>query len=63
MEKKVILVDADRKHCSKLCVILGEGNYRTIPLHSIHLLKESLQERDYMAGNSSAQRGFARYGL
>lgn len=49
MEKKIILVDADRKHRCGLSRLLEEDSYRTVPLHSIHILEKSLRERDCLA--------------
>ena len=49
MEKKVILVDADRKHGSRFCKLLEEGGYRATPLDSIPSLERSLQDEHPLA--------------
>ena len=49
MQKKVVLVDANRVESSQICSYLLDGDYRGVSLDSIDLLAGTLQGRDCMA--------------
>ncbi len=44
MDTPIVVVDADKNQCEKLCALLRQENYRAIELHSLPNLKKILQE-------------------
>ena len=44
MDTPIVVVDADKSQCEKLCALLRQENYRAIELHSLPNLKKILQE-------------------
>jgi DNA-binding NtrC family response regulator len=44
MEKGIVVLDADKEQCSKLCDILQQSYYRLTPMYSLPDLERSLQE-------------------
>jgi DNA-binding NtrC family response regulator len=44
MEKGIVVLDADRQQCGKLCNILEQNYHRVTPMYSLPDLERSLQE-------------------
>ncbi|NQT68304.1 MAG: response regulator [Desulfobacteraceae bacterium] len=44
MDRPIVVVDADKNQCEKLCALLRQENYRAVELHSLLSLKKILQE-------------------
>jgi len=44
MDMPIVVVDADKNQCEKLCALLRQENYRAVELHSLLNLKKILQE-------------------
>jgi DNA-binding NtrC family response regulator len=43
MEKSVVVLDADKEQCLKLCAMLDEWEYRATPMHSLSHLEGYMQ--------------------
>ena len=43
MDKKIVILDGDKRQCLELCAMLEEQNYRAVPSHSLPILEEYLQ--------------------
>ncbi len=46
MEDGIIVVDADRAQCARLCALLRKGKHSVVPLHSVGSLETILQGQD-----------------
>ena len=44
MDRPIVVVDADKAQCKKLCTLLERSNYRTVASHSLTNLERSAQE-------------------
>lgn len=44
MDRPILVVDADKAQCKKLCTLLERSNYRTVASHSLTNLEKSVQE-------------------
>jgi len=44
MDMPIVVVDADKDQCEKLCALLRQENYRAVELHSLPNLKKIVQE-------------------
>lgn len=44
MERPILLVDADKAECKKLCALLESKNYRTVASNSLSNLEASVEE-------------------
>ena len=44
MDRPIVVVDADKNQCEKLCALLRQENYRAVELHSLLNLKKIVQE-------------------
>ena len=49
MQKRIIVVDAVRKQCRQLCILLEKGGYPAAPMYSILNLGKSLAGCEYLA--------------
>lgn len=44
MDRSILVVDADKAQCQKLCTLLERSNYRTVASHSLTDLERSVEE-------------------
>jgi DNA-binding NtrC family response regulator len=44
MDRPIVVVDADKAQCKKLCTLLERSNYRTVASHSLSNLERSVEE-------------------
>jgi len=44
MDRPIVVVDADKAQCQKLCTLLERSNYRTVPSHSLTNLERPVEE-------------------
>ncbi len=44
MDRPIVVVDADKAQCQKLCTLLERSNYRTVASHSLSNLERSVEE-------------------
>jgi DNA-binding NtrC family response regulator len=44
MDRPIVVVDADKNQCEKLCALLRQENYRAVELHSLPNLKKIVQD-------------------
>ncbi len=44
MNKPIVVVDADKEECDRLCILLEQQNYGTVSLHSLHDLEKIIQK-------------------
>ncbi|UCF91960.1 MAG: hypothetical protein JSW39_27440 [Desulfobacterales bacterium] len=49
MKKKIVVLDADEHECQRICNLLEERHYPTIPMHSLSHLGESVERSDCIA--------------
>ncbi len=49
MDRPVLVVDADKAQCQKLCTLLENSNYRTVASHSLPNLETRVKEGDLQA--------------
>ena len=45
MEKRVVVLDADKSQCRELCAVLSEQDYLVTPLHTLPELEEYIRKR------------------
>ena len=49
MEKEVVVLDTDKKHCKSLCALLTDHEYMSIPMTSLTSMHQHLRESDNRA--------------
>lgn len=48
-EKKIVVLDSDKKNCQSLCVMLTQQDFRPIPLYALDDLENCLQKESCIA--------------